>query len=220
MSVAKSKFDRTINRSKRLIKQYKTFKGLDLPASKDMLRASIVLSVAAIDAYVTDVFIELFIPFIQENDINDNMCELLESKGFNLKSSLSLLKNDDPFSELKQIIEGYLEKHTTQKADRIDGLFDTYCLSNITFNAAKKMSDNPKKLLNDFNEIVQRRHKIVHDGDYNKSQSINDVSEKDIEKIDAIVTIVSGIEFILTNKFKEYFESFAESEDNQNDEND
>jgi hypothetical protein len=66
-SKAYEKFERTISRSNTLIRAYYRLVRIKrenrrLRAPKDLLRASIVLSVAALDAYITDVFAEKLVP--------------------------------------------------------------------------------------------------------------------------------------------------------------
>ena len=49
--------------------------------------------------------------------------------------------------------------------------------------AAKKSGKNVDRLLGSVNKIIERRHNIVHDGDYNIHGKINPVRETDINRI-------------------------------------
>lgn len=51
-------------------------------------------------------------------------------------------------------------------------------------------------------KIIQRRHYIVHDGDYNEFKRIKTVSASDLKRIDDLVILVSNMEDIARNKFK------------------
>ena len=72
------KFDKTINRSIALIRSYRSLlrlkidnRNLRIRISKDLIRASVVLSVAALDAYITDVFSEMLVPYLKKHKPNE-----------------------------------------------------------------------------------------------------------------------------------------------------
>ena len=62
---------------------YTRFKGISFP--KDIVRGAVVLSVAAFDAYVSDVFVEKLVPYIKNNSMNRDLLKFLESTGVTVK---------------------------------------------------------------------------------------------------------------------------------------
>lgn len=210
MTNAKKKFDKTITRCEELIETYKEIKqqheqencNIVIQPSQDILRASIVLAVAAFDAYATDCFSEKFIVYIKKHNIDDSMEKLLAESGFSIKFSLELLNSDRPYRKIRTLIDRHYSKYTTQKLDVIDELFLQYRIKKITSNAAKKSGKNEKRLLGSVNKIIERRHSIVHDGDYNEHSRIKPVYESDVARIEDLKLLVEKLDEIIENKFK------------------
>ena len=57
-------------------------------------------------------------------------------------------------------------------------------------------------MLKSVEKIIQRRHYIVHDGDYNEFNRIKNVTAVDLKRIDDLVILVSNMEDIVQNKFR------------------
>ena len=204
MSVAKLKFDKTINRCMDLVSLYEQLKA-DNPGmnfSQDILRGAIVLAVAAFDAYATDCFAEHFVVYIKTNKIDASLEELLEKAGFTTKFALSLLKTERPYRKIRTLIDRYSCKYTTQKLQVVDDLFKNYHIKNLTLNAAQKSGKNAKRLLNSVTTVIERRHSIVHDGDYNEHNRIKSVVDTDLKRIGDLKILVENMEDIIENKFK------------------
>lgn len=207
MSNAYIKFNKTIERCKVLVETYKQIKvssisNLDsaIVATKDILRGAIVLAVAALDAYATDAFSEKFITYIKHKTPDESLVKLLNDAGLDVKQALMLLSTDRPYRKIHTMIEKYYSKYTTQKFEVIDDLFLQYRIPNITTNAAKR--SGLKKLKRSVAILIERRHRIVHDGDYNKQGRIRDIKETIVEKrITDLELLVENMDYILENKF-------------------
>lgn len=206
MTHAKEKFDRTISRCKEQIKLYDDLKKLkednpelEINISQDILRGAIVLAVAAFDAYATDCFSEKFIPYIKKRRVDESLVELLEKAGFNIEFSLELIESDRPYRKIRTLIEKYYSTYTTQRLNVIDELFLQFHIKKITENAAQK--SHKKRLLSSIEKIIERRHCIVHDGDYNDFNRIKNVGENDLKRIGDLVILVNNMEEIVENKF-------------------
>lgn len=200
MSKAFVKFRKTIKRCEKLKQTYDLQKvSTEKPGNQDLLRASIVLSVAAMDAYMTDVFSEYFIEYIKRWPVDDKMEEQLIKYGVTVKFIIEMYKAEKPLSEIRALVERHYERATTQRMSVIDDLFSLYRIQKITENAAKRIDDT--MIINDIEAVVQRRHSIVHDGDYYQSQNIRNVTEEDMKKAGKIDLFVESIEFILSRKF-------------------
>ena len=192
----------------RLYTQLKTLQnsGVAVQPSQDILRAAIVLSVAAFDAYATDCFCEKFVWYIQTHRVDDSIIKLLQKSGFDVSYALDLIANASrPYRKLRTLIERYYAKYTTQKLTAINGIFLQYRLHNFTFDAANRIVSitpgirikDPKRLLSSVEKIVNRRHIIVHDGDYNDHSRINEVTEADLKRIGHIKLLVEGMDSII-----------------------
>jgi hypothetical protein len=206
MTNAKVKFDKTIDRCKELIRTHTELKkahenGLDAFPSQDILRAAIVLAVAAFDAYATDCFAEKFVVYIKRNKIDDSLEKLLLDSGFTVKFSLELLDTDRPYRKIRTLIDRHYAKYTTQKLNVVDGLFLQYRIKSITKNAAKKSGKNVDRILGSVNKIIDRRHSIVHDGDYDEFSRIKSVTSADIRRIGDLKILVDNMDLIVENRF-------------------
>jgi len=206
MTKAKKQFDKSIKRCEELLKLDANIKSaqsagkLDVQPSNDVLRAAIVIAVAAFDAYATDCFAEKFVVYIKHNSVDGSLEKLLLDSGFTIKFALSLLDSDRPYRKIRTLINRYYAKYTTQKLGVIDELFLQYHIKDITKNAAKRSGKNVDRLLGSVNKIIERRHNIVHDGDYNIHGKIKPVRETDISRISDLKILVDNMDYIIENR--------------------
>lgn len=206
MSNAYIKFNKTIERCKILVETYKQIKTSSLNpnypvvATKDILRGAVVLAVAALDAYATDAFSEKFIIYIKNKTPDESLVKLLSNAGLDVKQALMLLSTDRPYRKIRTMIEKYYSRYTTQKFQVIDDLFLQYRIQSITTNAERRSGS--KRLKRSVELLIERRHQIVHDGDYNKRSHINDIQEAVVERrITDLEVLVKNMDYILENKF-------------------
>lgn len=183
---AYEKFLKTVRRCESLVESYKKLhlldqeKGEDIPTPKDIVRGAVVLAVAALDAYVTDAFVEKLVPYLKRYTPDEELIELLYDAGLDTKEALVLLSMDRPYRRIRTLIENYYASYTTQKFEVIDQIFRPYRLKKITENAAKKSGTFSIK--KSVGKLVERRHQIAHAGDYNAHGRIVDINEEQIGK--------------------------------------
>lgn len=203
MSNAKIKFDKTYNRCNEMIQLYNELKANaeeNDNISQDILRGSIVLAVAAFDAYATDCFSEYFVTYIKKYGIDDSLEELLGKAGFTVKFALELINSERPYRKIRTLIDKYYYKYTTQKLVVIDELFKQYHIMGLTKNAARRSGKNVDRLLKSVDKIIERRHSIVHDGDYNDKNRIKTVSSTDLKRIQDLKILVDNMDYIIENR--------------------
>lgn len=164
----------------------------------DISRAAIVLSVAAMDSYFTDVFTELLVPYLKKKGPTKDLIDLLSVAGLNTKEALEILKLDRPYRRVRSLVEGYFEQYTTQRMDVIDKLFECYGIKELSRNAERKIGK--KTLLSSIRELIRRRHRIVHEGDRNSHGKYIPVEKSDIKRrIRHVMELVSAADQILAN---------------------
>ena len=162
----------------------------------DMSRAAIVLAVAAMDSYFTDVFAERFVPFLKKKGPTREMVAFLEKAGLNTECALQLLAMERPYRRIRTLIEAHLELRTTQKVAVIDELFLIYDLKDFSFNVQKLK--RRKKLIDAIQNIVKRRNKIAHEGDVNSHGRVIPVDpERTKRRLQSVLTFVSGADELL-----------------------
>ena len=203
-SKALKKFEKTIKRSTALISTYRSLlrqRGNDgtIRAPRDLIRAAVVLSVAALDAYVTDVFSEKLVPYLRKYKPDDLLVKILRDAGLDTYEALTLIKMDRPFRRIRTMVNTYYKTYTTQKFDVIDKLFLSFRLKDITDKAQAK--SKRKYLKKSVSKLIERRHKIAHGGDYNSHGNLNKINLKETEKrIDALKLFVHCIDEIVSNR--------------------
>lgn len=147
----------------------------------------------------TDCFSEKFIFYIKHKGVDNTLEELLSKAGFDIKFSLELINSERPYRKIRTIIEKYYSKYTTQRLSVIDELFLQYHIKGLTKKAADK--SGKKRILASVQKIIERRHSIVHDGDYNEYNRIINVSESDLKRINDLETLVSNTDEISETRF-------------------
>ena len=199
------RFEQTVKRSLNLmslqdaVEQVFMVQGAGEVDPGDLTRAAVVLSVAAMDAYFTDVFAENFIPYLKKRGPSERICKILNDAGLTTKVALNLLSMERPYRRIQTLVEQFFERQTTQRAETVDNLFLSYGLKNFSQNVQKLK--RRKTLLRSVQIIVERRHKIAHDGDLNAHGRLNPIDHKKVKRrIMDIVTYVAGAEEILQKK--------------------
>jgi hypothetical protein len=166
----------------------------------DMSRSSVVLAVAAMDAYFTGVFAERLVPFIkQRKTVPKALTSLLEKAGLDAGMALELLGMDRPYRRVRKLMDSYLAQHVTQRIDVIDELFLAYGLKDFCHHVEKKAGR--KNLLAAVRNLVGRRHEIVHKGDLNSHGRLQIIDAAQTRRrIMNIVTFVASADEILHNQ--------------------
>ena len=164
----------------------------------DILRAAIVLSVSSMDAYFTDRFSELIIPAIRAKNVGNNLIELIEKAGLDTHRSIELLTMERPYRRIRTLVEKHVSKKVTQRFDAIDEMFSCLGLSNFCRNIEASLGR--KQLLRSIEILIERRHSIVHDGDYNKHGNLRRLnSYRIVSRIRYISIFIEGAEEFLKN---------------------
>ena len=176
-SKALDRFDRIYLRSIHLVRVYlEIIKPEEqiTPQAGDLIRAAIVFSVSAMDAYFTDRFCESLVPFVKKRGPTTGLVELLEAAGLDTEQALVMVSMRRPYSRIRSIVQGHLARHVTQRFDVIDKLFLGYGLKDFCKNVAD--TTGKKRLLKSVEKLVERRHQIVHNGDINEHNRIRPVA--------------------------------------------
>jgi hypothetical protein len=163
----------------------------------DLFRAGIVLSVAAMDSYFTDRFCEALIPYINREGVNKGLKELLSQSGLTITKSIEMFDNKRPKRVLSNMVRRHLSTFVTQNFKTVDNLYKCLGFEKPITLAAQELSKR-KHLLKSINKLVERRHKIVHAGDYNHHGNLNAIEyQRMFRKILEIRVLVGNMEKVL-----------------------
>ncbi len=123
MVKAHTNFLNTIHRANSFIDQFENGRHGQLKHNDDLLRMAIVLSVSAMDAYFTNKFCDILIPFLKNKKPSSELIEILKKAGLNTETALDLIAMDRPYRRIRTLVESYFEQYTTQRAEVIDNLW-------------------------------------------------------------------------------------------------
>lgn len=166
--------------------------------SDDIARAAIVLAVAAMDSYFTDIFTELLVPYLKKKGPTKDLIKLLSDAGLDTKAALEMLKLERPYRRVRSLVENHFEQYTTQRTKVIDELFKCYGINNLSTNAQKKAGKST--LLRSVSKLIERRHCIVHEGDRNSRGQYNPINKSAVKRwIKHMTKFVSAVDQILAN---------------------
>ncbi|TVQ77145.1 MAG: hypothetical protein EA369_09550 [Bradymonadales bacterium] len=149
----------------------------------DLLRAAVIIGVAALDTYFTDKFLQKLTQYLKHNKLNDNLVNLLEKAGLSTKVALQIYLDRSKIRKarhLHSIVQNYLEKRTTTAFQRIDELFAAYGIASLSSSVQSKLGK--KRVVASIERIVERRHEIAHTGDQNGKNSLRRIDRKEIVK--------------------------------------
>ncbi len=116
-----------------------------------------------------------------------------------IREAINLLKMERPYRRIRNLVQKYYERYTTQKFDTIDQLFLAYGIKNISDRAKEK--SKRKTIKRSIEILIDRRHKIAHDGDYNAHGRLNKINSIQIEKrITDLKLFIKCLDEIICNR--------------------
>lgn len=199
---------RTVNAAVELYKALENYDGIPskndlnkLPFFSELVRAGVVVSVAAFDRYFTTRFAECVTPILQKQGPTPGLLDLLDKAGLDLKGALDLLHMQRPHRRLRALVSNHLSDFTTQKFVVIDKLYLGIGISNITENAQKKVKR--KNIKTSIEKLIRRRHIIVHAGDVDGKGRLYPIDVRDtVKRIESLKMLVTAVEEIVANRMK------------------
>ncbi len=206
MSASYARFESVILRSHNLVSLSDTFNEYLTTVDpslgfSDLLRAAVVLSVAAMDAYFTDIFAERLVPFLRSKGPTQGLIELLGAAGLDTKVALELLSMDRPYRRIRTLVETKLAIQVTQRIDAINELFAAYGIPDLCGHAERKLGRS--QLCKRVELLVKRRHEIAHDGDLNAHGKLQDLGSAWVRnKVRDVQQLIAASDEILRNQLK------------------
>lgn len=174
---------------------------IDEPLKSELIRMAVVLAVAGMDAFFTEKFSELLVPYIKRKKPTKDLLVILEKAKFDLSAAITMLQMDRPHRRIRKLVDDYLETYTTQTTKAIDELFKSFGLKDFSENARKKTKR--KKLLAGIQKVVLRRHEIVHQADLNAQGTLRNLSPPQVKKqVRNIKLFVDAADSIASNVLK------------------
>lgn len=201
----KTRFDETMIRCNALTALY------DSTKNDDLLRAAVVLGVAAMERYLKDRFLELFIPFLKYEQKrkgvgkwNKSTDKLLEESGIdtNFWKENSFCPATKIFAKLSKQVRDYVRSHMVlQRRGPIEGLYACYGIRDIIPFAEGKAER--KTLWDSVEKLIRRRHQVAHGADYLYAGKLDSVDKKEVvRRLGHVSKLVNSIDEVLQLRFK------------------
>jgi hypothetical protein len=170
-------FIRCIKRAENLINFHSDDKNPDEEHFCDAYRASVVLTIAALDAYTRTVaIIKIKEKLKKKPKATDPLCIYIKSI-MTHDSLLECAMNDSFFTEIENQISNDFQKKSFQGERKISHYLELAGYKNIFGIVSKKNNSNEHNLKTRIDDFTKRRHTIAHGGDYD----INQIPFKELE---------------------------------------
>jgi hypothetical protein len=189
-------FLRCIKRAENLISFHSDDKNPEEEHFCDAYRASVVLTIAALDAYTRTVTIIKMKEKLKKKPKPTDPLYLYVKSIMSHETLLETAMNDTFFSEIENYISNDFQRKSFQGEKKINYYMSLAGYKNIIGSVATKSKYNEGLLKSDLDRYTQRRHTIAHGGDYDISQ--NPYKEIEIKKEYAIECLKVVKDFTLT----------------------
>lgn len=172
--------------------------------NNDVIRASVVLAVAAMERYFKDKFMEFFILECRKNGFQAKTCkELLTKAGVSEKTwrKAALSPKSCVCRTIRNKVQDYLfSSYVIHNEQAIEALYSCFGMGTIITFAIGKT--NKKKIWASVKKLIDRRHQIAHHADLNKYGRENKVSVPEIKlRLSDLKDFIEGVENVLAVRF-------------------
>ncbi len=172
-------FDATIKRARAVLQAHERLRGPGRgkrPRSHaDVLRAAVVITVSAMDAYFHDKILENVRRVVRKTAPNfpQQLVKLLaeDSKAEQIVSKfLKISMASRPLAHIRTEVRKSLSERAFQDPGKIDWGMKIIGVNNFWRDAARKAELTEKQLKDSVQKYVRRRNEIVHQGDLGTSK--------------------------------------------------
>jgi len=162
-------FSATLQRAETLLTFHSATRGRPPKEREDILRAAVMLAVAAVDSYFHDKILERLTPFLltrRGRSIPGGLIKLLENSG-GVGKLLEILYADRPHRRIHTIVTRAQADLTFQKPDKIEAALKILAISDFWYRVARKMGRRTSRegVRRKLGQYASRRDKIAHEAD-------------------------------------------------------
>lgn len=174
-------FDATIERAETLFSLHSTgAAGRPRKEKEDILRATIMLAIAGVDAYFHDKVLERITPFMKMKKgrhLPGDLLELLRGNG-GIQKLLEIMYEQRPHRHIHTLVKNVQADKTFQKPDKIEGALRLVGINDFWFKVAQRMGRGASKegIKRKVGQYAHRRDKIGHEADRSGAGRLNHIS--------------------------------------------
>lgn len=164
-----------MERARKLVGLYQQLidQGTDHDEVDDVLRASLVLAVGALDAFVHDRVGEQLVRYIRrslKSDPDSLGPVERELKGVEMREILRWLTLSRPFVQVRKVVDDRMGAQSLQHPGKIEEAFHLIGKKEIWSQVSQGIEMNAGELKRKVANAAKRRNQIVHEGDREKSR--------------------------------------------------
>ncbi|MBC7936370.1 MAG: hypothetical protein H7Y86_13550 [Rhizobacter sp.] len=187
-SIAFTIFANSLKRAKNLIDIDLALDGTKLQIEeenlKDAYRASIVLSISALDAYVRVFVLDRIKDLLKRQQLPQALKDYIKKDLFPNKETFhSIVFEPDFYKKIEDAFNKDFEKQSFQGQRNIAVFLKIAGFEDIFRKISRNADKSPDILQSNIEKHTQRRHDIVHCGDHDLAQS--DITENKITRAEA-----------------------------------
>jgi len=195
-------FESTIERAGHLVEIHKTLASRGKPPAhySDILRAAVVLSVAAMDGYFHDLILDNVTPCIVTRNGKDLPGKLIEiiKKQASHEKLIEIFHRDRSRAHVRRLVMEELSDKTFQNVGKIEEALKIIGVDDIWIDVGKELECSKAEAKEYVQEYVERKHRIAHEGDKKKKgpgpQSITrPYAEEAVCKINDFVNAIDKV---------------------------
>ena len=141
----------------------------------DILRASLIFSTAAFDAYMHDKILEIMPVFLhkKKSKLSSKFISLLKEAGLTYEKLLTVTLKSESVKPITRLVKEYYSKRTIQDINDIERVINIFGISDFWYKLAQAINRRrgrikklDKESVKDFvRPYMARRHQIVHEAD-------------------------------------------------------
>lgn len=167
-------FKKTIERAGAMVRLHTGLcpRGKPRAEHADLLRAAIVLSVSAMDGYFHEKVVEnvpRFVRIQKGKNLPGRLVQVIKEKVSHDKL-IEILFEERPLSHLATIIRKATADRTYQDPAKIEQAVGMLGVDDLWFQIGRKLGVPKGKAKKYIQSYVQRRHQIVHRGDFGQTK--------------------------------------------------
>ena len=166
---AYEEFVKTNERAQKLIETHKELNPRGKPKVEhaDILRAAVVLCVAAMDAYLHDLVVEKIARFVRAKKGTNLPGGLVTMIKENVSHDrlVGILFEKRPLAHIATVVRKATADRTYQEPAKIEGVLKILGVQDLWFQVGRELGITKEKAKVFIQSYVTRRHEIVHRGD-------------------------------------------------------
>ena len=204
-------FQQNIRRSRALIATHVRLhnkRGKPAMVVSDIMRASVVLTVSAIDAYLHGVARRYAAKAAQQNPVPPALLDMIKEWRLDPSEILELTLSEDGADRFAAKVEEHFADRTLQDPSKVEQVYRILGIPDIWQDVARRLGRPKDDLCRDFAAVVKRRHRIAHEADIDpegkgptKKRALGRDTASDY--CDLIESIVTQLQAIILGRYPE-----------------